>query len=1266
MDNVYRFNEDFRATLRKRFEKVFDVVKADKLFEDFMMIGILPVDTAEIDSKESVILDYFDLSLRNRREKAHLSIENVSSNVRQLFSWYLRRIKNYAFSNRFYMIGHGDSGVPIVQTVHKQTGVIETKTEGSLKADLINSNTYSDAELGNMIRYQLAELTPQEVSVYCPITTFDSNATLDENSNDILYTIVCVVKCTIMEKGIAQLISAISQLEYYYSPVTLPIFRKALLVKNYKFRLASAKSAIGSIMSRNGSHNIGSHVLAALSHNVGTMPDDQMLYQYIQHRMDYIATATTDRPTWTQPTMFVGEIMRRFLSQRHLLNYISKSEGLKAWEFQSDKALVEGVGGHIRFHVRKVDGAGTVDCDFVKYDSPDDPIDWGKDVSLAVPGGIVGQHAFFTIVENIVRNAAKHDWVTPPSKTQGLKSKNRDVENPDGNLDIYIDFEDNPELDFVKFTIWTRLSDVMDGKDGKYSSKYDTCLKVAQPKQWKECLNTKDIKHLPLHWHQEVELSRPFISEDGSLRRENWGLAEMKISAGYLQKSKIEDIGGLGNGGHNIIVPCSVPDTRVSDANSAKCRDVHHLGYRFDVPKSKLILFVVDKMPEGWTSQLELELRRKGIYLLQESEIDGKKELCYQYIVLDEFNGDKLSWMLPFRIIAAQKRDPSVTDKVPLFFDGANTSRRYLGRVISESKKQNDKIDIGKVCDTIKEDICSCWVRHLIAERRKQGQFGNQPSKATESTLIGDKPISLVVYPLGGNGGAGETLVTDIDIVEYAFNEGLVGALHGFKKTGRNADLASKFVDCLLDLIKIKIVEVHDGKRTERVVNKLVFNRKREQEYAKRANIKHDFSCKGIIKRQLSEWLKDWRNNGNYSNDVNAAINFLEDAFDDVAQIDDKIVSLEAQRDEFAVLSANWIQFDDDIAEQRKLKSKVQKAKVNPISALVDYLNSYCDQVKGLISKYAEKIATLPNGFSVDGSRQSIHGGGAAGQSDRKVKVRQVYDQGWLTAGIVAFNEEILQQGECKEKPTVDTFVLRYWRHQTQKKKADLYLEGLSGTQSYLNTLEKIGKTNYALVARLVENALLRIMIVDERTREFLEQHVSLKSTYINMGIFVANDKKVSVELDLLEKGGVVKEPNCLMADGFVNLSANKIDKVRKNYPGENNKAAAREIARQEAKEKYHEQFEILIIHQGIIDKWLPGASHDKARVENFVDSLKQVFKYVVITTGRGSPANVPNSARVLPFSTIQTTLFKQYPEKMILTDAIMNILPMKGHGNGQ
>lgn len=1008
-----------------------------------------------------------------------------------------------------------------------------------------------------------------------------------------------------------------------------------------RFTKQAVSTAIGSIMSRNGSHNIGSHVLAALSHNVGTMPDDQVLYQYIQHRMDYIATATTERPTWSQPTKFVGEIVKRFLSQRHLLNFISRSEGLKAWEFQSDKAQKEGSGERIKFHVRKVSRIlQKVDSTPKSYvakacsklvddlDVVKDFIDYSEktpaaiglehDVSLAIPGGVVGQHAFFTIIENIVRNAAKHDWSTPPKLTRCLKYEtlNNQVDvtklNPPGCLDVYIDYEDTPEDLDAQFVIWTRLSDV-------YSTDKDMdCKAVAglTDEEVDEWLKRESLNGLPLHEHQQVELARPFIGEDGSLRRENWGMAEMKISAGYLQKAAIEAIGGIDKKGRSIITPCAVPDSwahnkddvnKLNDEDRKELNKVYHLGYRFNVPKSKLILFLVGERPKKLSEELEVELQRGGIYISLLENVDCSTELSYQYVVMDEFCGDTLKWMLPFRIIVTQCCDSCVESKVPLLFGQTSGGApkkvdEYLDEVISASNGDSNKIG-----SRLQETICACWVRHLVSKRG----FDGLGVSLRVSTKVSSQDTS-----------SGKSLATPEDVVEFAFNEGLEKALDTYEVSCKDV---KEFP------VNKKIIDVLRGLKDHLVYERQSGESKKEDEKQDAC----DYSS--YIKRQLKKWLESYIDS---DPDIREAVAFLSGETSNIEELEksanvemDKLDALDESSDEYKEQKRKWSDIDDRLQAARN-------ALASPIDSLVVYLNSYCAQIQGLLSKYAEKIATLPKGFSI---------GAPQGE----------FNCVWLDANIRAWSEDAKR------------IVLRYWRHETKKNDSDVYLEALSGTQSYLSTLEKISNKDYPLISRLVENALLRILIIDERTREFLEKHDSMMSRFENMGIFVANDKKVDAELELLEKeySAFEDEIKDEISSGFVNLDSRVIFDVREDYKRYENPQDAKRKATETAKVRFSGKYDAIIIHQGIIDKWLPGASHDPQKVAAFIQSLKSVFRYVVITTGRGTPANIPHSARVLPFSTIQTTLFKQYPEKMILTDAIMNILPVKaikkGVGNG-
>jgi hypothetical protein len=164
-------------------------------------------------------------------------------------------------------------------------------------------------------------------------------------------------------------------------------------------------SAVAAIMGRNLSHNIGSHVLhwlargyerlllvapgqdrgsaGAAMRRMETMVRRSIPFlRYMQERMDYIATVTRSPAWWSYSSplsALVGPMSREQPSQELvpdlvlLLNNIGRSDGVQEIN---------------------VSTAGQWE-DF-------------KRLNIALPHGAVGLQAFFTIIENIARNCAKH------------------------------------------------------------------------------------------------------------------------------------------------------------------------------------------------------------------------------------------------------------------------------------------------------------------------------------------------------------------------------------------------------------------------------------------------------------------------------------------------------------------------------------------------------------------------------------------------------------------------------------------------------------------------------------------------------------------------------------------------------------------------------------------------------------------------------------------------------------------------------------------
>lgn len=881
----------------------------------------------------------------------------------------------------------------------------------------------------------------------------------------------------------------------------------------------AVQSAIGSIMSRNGSHNIGSHVLAALSHNTGTMPDDRVLYQYIQHRMDYMATATTDFPTWRQPTRLLGTMMKTFLSQRHLLDHIAVSEGLKGWKFQNrngEKAPEKT--SCIKLHLypnvqdetgkwtrKKKEDGNIVDC--INYDTGCmDSL--SSDVSLAIPGGTVGQHAFFTIIENIIRNAAKHDWSSPPEdKSEITNNSSECAEKAKAdNLEINIDFADIAEEGNVLFTISTNLSDAKETENGR------TLLDRISEK-----------------------LSAQFIDASGKLRRENWGLAEMKISAGYLQGREASVIGGMEGVsekaradnerfGNDIIYPVS--------------QEGGHLGYRFKVPKARTLLLVTDKKVNLESGVVKF-LAGKGIYVKSKEEIATTwADNSFEFVLVNNPQPELGDW-LPSRVVIAME---SIEGIIKSLANGSYEPQEVINEVAEKYVRQQQW----------KEDV----------------------------------PLNLVVAPFVERGqgkaqGSGQGLVNEAAAMTFVIENGFVEAVDSFNllypfDNGQEADTETRNA---LEFFKSKAL-------SESIADEL-----------KHSSCKNNFKLMTI---QFKAWLKD----------------APEGAFPSVH---------------------GFIEHGGREPPQFRRFRR--------------YFDQVCRQAKGYLGLYAEQIATLPKGFAHNsGDKCLIRGMEWENKRIRIFKValpEEAYSPS-LAPAVGYVRHETVTVSE----DNLSTFVSNPF---VGPRKQFRYLEPLSGSQSYLVQLQELAPQDKTLQAKLIECALTRILIVDERVSKFLATHsADIRATFARMGISVADDKATDDALNGLE----VKE----RIAGLFQLSVEEIKALQADIAKTNDvkSPCVSMISRKNRHEELQQKFDVLIIHQGILDKWFRGLVDNKDKMSLLISGLRESFKKVIITTGRGTPANIPDKARVLPFSTIETTLFRKYPEKLILVDAIMNILPIR------
>ena len=285
--------------------------------------------------------------------------------------------------------------------------------------------------------------------------------------------------------------SAVERLERRYIQDQIDIWRIVLpkiLLPN-RIRREAIRTAATAIMSRNMSHNIGSHVLARYASKIGAdnafalnMADHRGEFlTYLQRRMDFLAeVATSDRAFWMQALSLQDQIDR--------LNYCTQQARLVT---DAEPVL-------LRFITGKEDLKATVE-----YKSEDD-------AQFACPGGEVGVHALFVILENIIRNSARH-----------------------GN-------NTGTRPGFVRLCV--RLNSC---------GSTEHLLKVEIVDSGSTVADAAICKINRL-------FGESFLAADGQANSEAWGLREMQICAHYLRGFSLYDLEGYSDGGGQPVIKAGV------------------------------------------------------------------------------------------------------------------------------------------------------------------------------------------------------------------------------------------------------------------------------------------------------------------------------------------------------------------------------------------------------------------------------------------------------------------------------------------------------------------------------------------------------------------------------------------------------------------------------------------------------------------------------------------------------------------------------------
>jgi hypothetical protein len=306
------------------------------------------------------------------------------------------------------------------------------------------------------------------------------------------------------------------------------------LLQEEEIKVQARKAAISQVMLRNMSHNIGSHVLANL-----TLPESilEMVFTNTHDNLTNGEKMLADAKKLTynnsegkeinvnsKPTSFnvaIAELSSYMRTRMDFLADISTGTAVIETSKKLAKDVIEPFENKAILLKKYITGNNKS----VSIKNPNDQI------IAAFPNDNLGVQALYVIIENVIRNSAKH---SKSGKAVEIQWKCDDNTNPD--LTELIIFDKNDQKEAFELT---------------------------------ELIN-----------EQNNRIAKDML-ENGVLRQGSWGMLEMKIAAAYLRKLPVESI-------DEIFSPPLFTAVPVPEKNG-KC-----LGYKFYLLKPRHVLIVVN------------------------------------------------------------------------------------------------------------------------------------------------------------------------------------------------------------------------------------------------------------------------------------------------------------------------------------------------------------------------------------------------------------------------------------------------------------------------------------------------------------------------------------------------------------------------------------------------------------------------------------------------------------------------------------------------
>ena len=317
-----------------------------------------------------------------------------------------------------------------------------------------------------------------------------------------------------------------------------------LLIPQVQARRSALRSAVSAIMGRNMSHNIGSHVIAR---QMNRMKDDlkelnrdsvdhrQAFFGYLQRRMDFLAElATTEQSHWEQPLLIDRVVSVLDYKEQKKLIIVNKENNRNPSEVAPEPILLYLIAGKdgLTSTVTLQEGCGKI---------------------FSCPSGEVGTHALYIILENIIRNSARHNL------GEKHNSSSSSTANNDEQVKLTVSIIDTNQ--YLKMTITDERTDISDSTKTDLVSTLNKIFSLSDS---------------------------GFLDDYNSPETRYWGLREMQICAHYLRGIALTE---LESSPENVITACD---------NNGK------LAYRIFLEKGKILAYGVLQEENSNTSNTKV------------------------------------------------------------------------------------------------------------------------------------------------------------------------------------------------------------------------------------------------------------------------------------------------------------------------------------------------------------------------------------------------------------------------------------------------------------------------------------------------------------------------------------------------------------------------------------------------------------------------------------------------------------------------------------